>query len=90
MSDDPRDPDIFPDRPIHDLSDREILILMCERQAVSNRRLNGLHDCVVTQDTRIGSLETWRTFLAGAWAAITLIGAVAGKWAWNQLIGRHP
>ena len=87
MSIDPRDDDddLIPERPLRELDDRSILILMCERQAVANRRFNALHEKVVKHEDRIGNLESWRTFLAGAWAAVTLIGAVAGKWAWDQV-----
>jgi len=62
------DNELIPARPIQDLSDREILILMCERQGTMNARLNNLHGRVVL-------LENWRTFLAGAWAVVSAGGA---------------
>ncbi len=61
------DDDLIPDRPLHELSDREILILMCDRQGTMNKRVNNLHGRVV-------SLENWRTFLAGAWTVVTGVG----------------
>ena len=67
MPDDPRDE--IPETPVHDMSDRQILILMCERQRVSNLRMNRVHDTLVEHNSRLDTLEKWRTGLAGAWAA---------------------
>ena len=68
MPDDPIDETLDP-RPIHEMSDREILVLMCERQRVNNLRQNATHETLLKHEDRIKALENWRNGLAGAWAA---------------------
>lgn len=53
------------------LTDREILILLCERRVSDKERMDRFDNRLGAHGNRLGTLEAWRTFLAGAWAALT-------------------
>lgn len=52
-----------------DFSDRQLLILIAEQVTQQGQKLE-------RHAVRISKLEGWRTFLAGAWAALCLTGYV--------------
>jgi hypothetical protein len=81
--------DLVPSRPFHEMSEREITILTCERQAVANRRINSIHKAVRDHDRRLYKLEIWRAVLSGAWAVVVLFGGIMGKWVWGRLTVGH-
>jgi hypothetical protein len=60
--------------PLDHMSERELLLLACERINTVGLRLSSHHEKMERHDRRISALETWRTFLAGAWAVISGLG----------------
>lgn len=74
------------DDDLSERSDRQLL-----EESVRTKR--ALVRWVASIDKRVGTLETWRTGLAAAWGAVTLVGIVCYKFLVDFKdeihIGRH-
>jgi len=58
---------------IHDLSDRELLLLLAQEQRGTNERLDKQNGCLGEHDKRLRGLEDWRSKILGALGILSLI-----------------